>query len=262
MVAVTTSAVRNALDEAGLAIAQAIADDLELLAILHDCELSAGVLAALKAGSLEQQLSLRLASADSNAALTVLADAVASLPDALGDGAADGLAADYAEVYLRHTYRTSPTESFWLSEDGLDRQAPMLSIRALHRRHGVTMVDPYRRPEDHLVPELRFAAYLMAGRDATSGPSTATRFLDAHLLKWVHLFAARLVQRNAPPFYTALMVLTACYLEEARAHLTRMTGIAPPRVVVESGPPRTKARIEKSCGDPDPRYLPGIAPSW
>lgn len=46
------------------------------------------------------------------------------------------------------------------------------------------------------------------------------RFLDDHLLRWIiSLFAARLVEVDAPPLFAAMAVLTACYLDEARAHL-------------------------------------------
>src|SRR5690606_32071266 len=88
----------------------------------------------------------------------------------------DQLAVDYADVYLRHAYRASPSESVWLTEDGLERQGPALAIRSEHRRHGVVLVDPDKRPEDHLVPQLRFAAYLLASAPDGDGPSAAARF--------------------------------------------------------------------------------------
>lgn len=247
--------------DADLAVAKAMADDLELLAILHDREPSAELLSALHASPIQDQLSLRLLSSESRAALDAAAEAVAELPRFADAAGLDELASDFADVYLRHVYRAAPTESVWLTEEGIDRQGPMLAIRALHRRHGVTMIDRDRRPEDHLVPQLRFAAHLLSGIATEAGPSAAARFLDAHLLKWIHQFAARLVQVEAPPYFTALAVLTACYIDEARDHLATMTGIKRPPPIA---PPKEKTDLNAGlpdCGS-DQRYVPGVAPSW
>lgn len=111
------------------------------------------------------------------------------------------------------------------------------------------------------MPQMRFAAHLLSSDASDAGPSAAARFLDSHLLKWIHQFAARLVKVEAPPYFSALAVLTACYLDEARGRLALMTGISPPTsmtVVKEKGEKETGL---PGCGA-DARYVPGVAPSW
>lgn len=256
----TSAAVAVTPDERAMAIVRAIADDLDVLAILHDREPTADLLTALHASPIAEQLTLRLTTQEALAAIDAFVLAVGELPRFADAKALDQLAADYADVYLRHRYRAAPTESVWLSEDGLDRQGPMLSIRAQLRRHGVKLLDANLRTEDHLVSQLHFFAHLLASDAPGDGPKAAARFLDAHLLRWVHQFAGRLVQVSAPPFYAALAVLTVCYLDEARQHLAEITGIA--RAVPQpTGAPTTAGKAQQTCGD-DLRYVPGIAPSW
>ena len=145
-----------------------------------------------------------------------------------------------------------------MTEDGLDRQGPMLDIRAEHKRYGVRLADWNNRSENHLVPQLRLVARLLA--DAAGGKRSlepAVRFLDRHILRWSHAFARQLVRASAPPFYSALAVLTACILDEQRDRLATMTGIS--RTAPELFPSEQKLR---QPGPEDERYIPGVAPSW
>lgn len=238
------------------AILRAIADDLELIALLHDREPSAALVDAMRACPLADQLTLRLAGETSWQALEAMRAALADLPTELDAATLDTLAVGYADVYLRHVYRAAPTESVWTTEDGLDRQGAMLDIRAEHAAHGLRMTDAAARPEDHLVMQLRFVAQLLAG--ARADPEAAAHFLDAHLLRWIHLFAARLVHTGAPPLFAAVAVLTACYLDEARRHLAALTDVA----VAKPAPLPDGKRIASSPATEERPYLPGAAPSW
>lgn len=237
-------------------ILRAIADDFELLALLHDREPSAALIDAMRACPLADQLSLRLADAASLQALEALRAALLDLPAVIGPETLDTLAVGYADVYLRHVYRAAPTESVWTTEDGLDRQGAMLDIRAEHAAHGLRMTDHAARPEDHLVMQLRFLAELIAG--PRTDPEAAARFLDAHLMRWICPFASRLVHTGAPPLFAAIAVLTACYLDEARRHLAALTGVA----VAEPTPPPDGKRSAGTPPAEERPYLPGAAPSW
>lgn len=229
--------------------AAAVASDLDMLAALHDREPTAAIVTALQQAPLEDQLALVLVSEPSLAAFAAFALALDEVPCPVDDAALDELAAGYADVYLRYTYRASPEESVWLSEDELQRQAAMFDARDFYRRHSLVATDWAKRPEDHLVLELRFLARLLEKQDIAE----AARFLDAHLLRWVKRFAVRLVQAGAPNWYAALALLTASYLEELRDYLVELSGVAR-----KSEPERKKAASQPADGP----YVPGVAPSW
>lgn len=239
------------------AFAEAVSSDLAVIAALHDCELSAAVVAALQAAPAEQQLGLTLKSEAALSALAALALAVEELPKPVDQHALDELAAAYADVYLRFSYRASPEESVWLTEDGLQRQAPMFEVREWYRRNNLKATDWASRPDDHLVIELRFMSELFARAQDEAGLIEAARFLDAHPQRWVKRFAIRLVQANAPNFYAALALLTASYLDEVRDYLTEVTGHARP--APEPLKPKSQPPAD---GEPAAPYVPGLAPSW
>lgn len=99
-------------------LALALADGLELLAILHDREPTEEIfLGAPSRADWEAQLALRLTTSVSHAALTAFSAALADIPADCDAQTLDALAAGYADVYLRHAYRATPTESVWLTED-------------------------------------------------------------------------------------------------------------------------------------------------
>ncbi len=119
-----------------------------------------------KLGTIATQLGLVLGSVAGKASLDAMAEALDELPDVADQHALDELAAAYADVYLRHTYRAAPTESVWLTEDGLERQAPMFRCREFYRRHELRVTDWANRTDDHLVVgEDGMAFSLPAGRD-------------------------------------------------------------------------------------------------
>ena len=232
-----------------------VADDIELLASLHDREPTRAIVEAVRRAPIEEQLALRLRSDEAQNALSAFAAMVSALPADVDDSVMDELAAGYADVYLRHTYRAAPTESVWLTEDGLERQAPMFRVRDWYRRNGLVVADAAGRPDDHIVLQLRFVAHLLREKGTDEGLGEAARFLDTHLLRWVDLFAARLVHAGAPDWYAALALLTACYLDELRLHLASITGLA---IAV----PDRNVAPESSAEPPDAAYIPGVAPSW
>lgn len=239
-----------------LAFAQAVAEDLELIAILHDREPTEALIEAMRACPFEQQLAIVPSDPDTVNALAALKLSLDDLPSPIDSRALDDLAAGFADVYLRHTYRASPEESVWLTEDGLQRQGPMFAIREIYRRNNLRVTDWASRPDDHIVLQLRFLAHLLRAARHTGDLALPATFLDEHLLLWVKPFAARLIDCRAPDYYCAIALLTATYLHELRATLAEITGIAVPVAKrLEATTLPDAAALEKP-------YFPGMAPSW
>lgn len=253
----STDDTSKRLDGLERTLTDEVAVDLMLLADLHDREPTAEVIAAVKAGPVQDQFGLVLRSDPGLAALEALWLAADALPEPMTAAALDELAAGYADVYLRHTYRAAPTESVWLTDDGLERQDPMLQVRAFYRRHNLRVSDWANRPDDHLVLQLRFLAHLFRpGGETPPALEAAAQFMDEHILRWIRNHAIRLVQAGAPDWYVALSLLTTSYLEELREHLETITGMA--RVIPEA----KTGKEEQALDDVERPFVPGVAPSW
>lgn len=237
---------------------QAVAGDLELFAGLHDSEPTATIIEAVRACPIERQLGLVLMSEPGKAAAAAFTLAADALPKPMTAQAVDELAAGFSDVYLRHTYRAAPTESVWMTEDGLERQAPMFETREWYRRHDLVVMDWANRPDDHLVLQLRFLAHAIAKAATPADLADVANFLDAHLMRWMRKFAVRLVQAGAPDWFAAVALLNTSYIDELRDHLTSITGVARPVPVPQ---PKVKARPPAPTPEERP-YVPGVAPSW
>jgi len=194
----------------------AVADDLLLFALLHDREPDNALLTELKSMNFPSCLGLRLRSKPGLDAGKQMQQALSELTLPVEDGILDGLAADYADIYLTHGYRAAPNESVWLDEDNLERQRPMFEIRQWYRRHDLAAADWRRRPDDHLVPQLQFTAYLVRHVSGVEGLKEAVDFLDRHLLRWVLDFSSRVAGRCDSRFFAGLALLTGAYLDELR----------------------------------------------
>lgn len=245
----------------------AMQHDFELIAIIHDRELSAEIVEALKAAPFGSQLAIRFRSQAALSALAGFETAVRNLPQSIDHNVLDELAVLYADVYLRHSCRVQPTGSFWLTEDHLERQAPMLEMRTEMRRAGLRLTDWAGRTEDHLVPQMLFIARLLAQARNDGNLETVGRILDEHLLRWVRAFAAGLAKARGPAFYVALAELTAAWLDEARDVLAGAFGIARPagNEVCQAGAPRSRSNSNdprRSGPEAVAPYVPGAGPGW
>ena len=87
-----------------------------------------------------------------------------------------------------------------------------------------------------------------------------TAFLDEHLLRWLPEFAARVAARCATPFYAGLCIFTAGYMDEMRGLLADVLG--EPRPTPEEIEQRMKPASVHTVELPDPKFVPGSAPSW
>lgn len=241
--------------------ATAIAEDLEVLARLHDREVDAELIGTLRGRPVGQWFMLRLGDPAFDEAARLIELGLAELPDPPDAAALDDLAAEYAAIYLTHAYRVSPCESVWRDEDNLERQEAMFKVRAWYRRAGLTVPDWRRRSEDHLVSELDFLARLMRGAVDAGTAKMAAAFMREHLLVWIPDFAARVVARCRSPFYAGVALLTAAYLGELATVLGHVLGedmtAVPAKAEVPAG-----SRPVPTCGDPPSHVAPGSGPSW
>lgn len=200
-------------------LAAALADDAASLAALHDRELTPPTLAALKAVGFPDNLGLLPAGAAAQEAWRFMAAAVAALPSTPTGADIDALAAEYAAVYLTGAYGASPCESVWVDDDRLTCQAPMFALRDVYARAGLAAADWRRRPDDHLVLQLLYLAHALGRAGTAADRHALAQTLDAHLLRWLPDFAARIAGRASLPFYAALAAVTAAWCAEVRTLL-------------------------------------------
>ncbi len=230
---------------------------LSLLIRFHDREADQDFLNGLResdaAGFFADILPEKAAKADAKS----FADAIAALPDPLTDRMRDELAAEYADVYLTHSYRIAPTGSVWLTEEKLERQEPMFAVREWYDHYGVTVPDWRLRSDDHIVHELQFVEHLI-GLGTETATRDAARFMDKHIMVWVPDFCRLMSERCEQPFMIAGAKLTAQYLDGLRDLLEDLTG--EPRWI-----PSEKDKVvpySLSELSDDIAYVPGVAESW
>lgn len=237
----------------------ALARDFQLLALLHDREPTAELIESLRKVPARDWFGFRMRPQMAICACSLLDDALDALPAPVGQKTLDELAADYAAIYLIHTYRAPPTESPWLDKDQLERQEPMFELAKWYRKHGLEAGNRQLRSEDHIVMQLQFLAQLFStpGLDATSSFAEAARFLDEHLLRWIDSFTSRVASRCETPYFCGVVTLTHAYLEAVRDHFAECAGLQRPQ------PQPQQAAVASLMDDEEiAQYLPGIAPSW
>lgn len=241
-------------------IAAVLAEDAATLALLQDQELSAPLLAELKAIGFPDSLGLLPVESPCQAGFGMMRLAVSSLPDLPGDAFLDNLAADFAAIYLTGAFGASPCESFWLSDDHLVCQEAMFDMRALYAAAGLVVPDWRKRPDDHLVFQLQFLAHRLAAVASDGDWRSLAGFLDYHLLRWLPDFAVRAACRCDTPLYAALVILTDAWCQELRGLIAQHLGEARPSAEeIEE-----ILRSQRKSGVAAPaRFAPGAAgPSW
>ncbi len=234
----------------------AVAADLITLASLHHAEVDDVLLIDLDVQGFPDTLGLKLTQPTSMEASSIMRQALEALSAPLHAEQLDGLAADYAAIFLNHDYSASPYESVWLDEENLVMQAPMFQVREFYRRHGFGVADWRNRADDHLVIELLFIARLLQNEQADA-LGEAARFMDEHLLRWLPRFGERVAKRCTTPFYAAAGWLTSAYCDELRDALAEILGELRPST--EEIEVRMRPRAVQAA---PLKYVPGIAPSW
>ncbi len=235
-------------------LAQALAEDIEMLAALHDREPTAETLAVLREVGFPQNLGLLPDGEQAREAWRLMSVALEQTDAA----ALDLLAADYAAIYLTGAHGASPCESVWIDDDHLACQAPMFALREVYAARGLAAADWRKRPDDHLVLQLLYIAHaLRCAADADEWRRLAA-MLDEHLLRWLPDFAARVAARAETPFFAVLGRLTFAWCGQLRDLLAESLGEPRPtrdETEVRLGPQR---HVETS----PLAYMPGAAPSW
>lgn len=242
-------------------VAGALAEDFASLAVLHDAELDAVLIAELRRVGFPEGLAMLPHDDQARACVSAMAGALAVLPATPDAACLDELAADYAAIYLTAAYGASPSESYWLSDDHLVCQDAMFELRELYRTHGLAAPDWRRRPDDHLVYQLQFLARrleLVAGDDdwrALAG------FLDFHLLRWLPDFSRRVSERCDTAFYGALMLLTDAWCRQLRELIAGHLGEARPKAE-EIAATLASRRVVQVEAVPLQYFPGGAGPSW
>ena len=235
-------------------LAEALAEDAEALAALHDRELTAETIAALREVGFPHNLGLLPAGECSQEAWRLMAAAL----EETDPGALDQLAVDYAAIHLTGAYGASPCESVWTDDDHLACQDAMFALRQIYAAAGLAAEDWRRRPDDHLVLQLLYIAHALRRSDGSEELRRLAVMLDEHLLRWLADFATRVAARAETPFFAVLGRLTFAWCEQLRDLLAESLG--EPRPTREEIEARLKPqrRVEAA----PLAYMPGAAPSW
>jgi len=239
----------------------AVAEDLRQLAVLHDREPDAPLIAALREVGFPDNLALRPVSEEAEQSLRLMKDALDDLPQKPGRKDLDLLAVDFADIYLTHALQASPYESVWLDEDGLVMQQPMFDLREWYARYGLAAEDWRTRSEDHLSLQLQFLAHLLDGVQGESKAllQQAGEFMDEHLLMWLPEFASRVAHRCSTPYFAGVSLVTWSWCETLRDAIAEI--LQQPRPDLEAIKREAEARAAPELSEEAP-YMPGVAPSW
>ncbi len=234
-----------------------VAEDLNLIATLHDREPDATLLRELKRIDFPFCLTLIPEIGPGAQALFLLEEALAKLSVDVDQCTLDDLAADYASIYLNHNISASPEESVWLDEDSLICQQSMFDVRTWYKTYGLEIPDWRQRPDDHLVYELQFIACLLEKDSNLKTLEQATVFMDEHLLRWLGNFGERVLGRCDTQYFASIAALTAVYCEDLRDVLAEV--LEQPRPTREEIEERMKPK--QTTEESPVQFMPGIGPA-
>lgn len=234
-----------------------VAEDLMLLATLHDAEPDGILIRELKYQKFPSCLAWLSEAEAGRESAALIEHALSSLPDTPEKAILDELAADYAGIYLNHAIGVSPEESVWLDEDSLMCQESMFQVRGWYESYGLGIPDWRLRPDDHLVYELQFIAHMLTRDNRVETLGLAARFMDEHLLRWLGHFAERVIARCDTPYFAGIAAITAAYCEELRDILAEI--VQEPRPSPEEIEERMQSKQQPINSIPV-QFLPGMGP--
>ncbi|MGV0950673.1 MAG: TorD/DmsD family molecular chaperone [Azonexus sp.] len=247
----------------------ALVEDLDQLIRLHDRELDAEILAALKVAAFPNGLALCAADEAGRTAHSNMAAALHDMPTL------DELAADYAAIYLNNRFGASPYESVWLSDEHLACDRSMFELREIYAAAGWQVSDWRSRFDDHLVLQLQYLRQVLAsaatmetmarGHAATGprvDPEKLAVFIDQHLGYWLPDWAQRVSAHCNTAFYAALAELTYVWLLHFRELLGEIHDLPLPSREEMGALINRKLALDKAEIAPI-RFVPGIqGASW
>lgn len=222
------------------AFGQGAAADLHRLADFHDREPAADLLEGLRGQPLQDFFAVTLDRDDARQGFALMEEFLRAMPQPVDTGTLDTLAADFAAIYLNHTYRAAPLESVWVHDEPLVRQEAMFAVRRWYSAANVVQAPADNRDSDHLVLELHFLALLLDRASDEEGLRLALRFLDAHPMRWVPSFCSRVAGRCATAYYGGLALLTGAYLDRLRDLLGAYLDVPRPSYDKEAAAPDTR----------------------
>jgi TorA maturation chaperone TorD len=232
----------------------ALVEDLDQLIRLHDRELDAETLAALRTAAFPGGLAL---SAAGEAGETAYANMAAALRE---NPTLDELAADYAAIYLNNSFGASPYESVWLSDEHLACDRPMFELREIYAAAGWRVGDWRRRFDDHLVLQLQYLRRVLDS--AAVDPEKLAGFIDEHIGYWLPDWGQRVSSHCGTRFYAALAELTHVWLRRFRELLGEIHDLPLPSRERMGEKINRKLALDKVEIAPV-RFMPGVqGPSW
>ncbi|HRA63832.1 MAG TPA: molecular chaperone TorD family protein [Burkholderiaceae bacterium] len=232
----------------------ALVEDLDQLIRLHDRELDAEILAALKVAAFPNGLALSAADEAGRTAHSNMAAALHDMPTL------DQLAADYAAIYLNNRFGASPYESVWLSDEHLACDRSMFELREIYAAAGWQVSDWRSRFDDHLVLQLQYLRQVLAS--AAVDPEKLAVFIDQHLGYWLPDWAQRVSAHCNTAFYAALAELTYVWLLHFRELLGEIHDLPLPSREEMGALINRKLALDKAEIAPI-RFVPGIqGASW
>jgi len=193
-----------------------VAEDLLLLATLHDHEPDPELLLQLKSLDFPHCLTFVPDAGPIAGAVSLLNKTLSELPAHPDQNIMDELAADYASIYLNHKISASPEESVWLDEDSLMCQDSMFQVRSCFESEGLEIPDWRLRPDDHLVYQLQFIAHLLNKDEEIKTLEQVATFMDEHLLRWLGNFGERVLARCETSYFAGVAAITAANGEQLR----------------------------------------------
>lgn len=133
--------------------------------------------------------------------------------------------ADYTRLFVgTSTLPLSPWESVYYSEERLLFQESTMDVRRWYQRFGLEPINLRKEPDDHIGLELAFMAHLaqrglMALENgdelALNDALDAQRgFARRHLLVWVPLWCAQMIEYARTPYYKGLAQVLRGALDE------------------------------------------------
>ena len=244
-------------------LSSALVEDLDQLIRLHDRELDAETLAALRTAAFPGGLALSAADEAGETAYANMAAALRESPTL------DELAADYAAIYLNNSFGASPYESVWLSDEHLACDRSMFELREIYAAAGRRVSDWRSRFDDHLVLQLQYLRHVLASgatMETTAGPRVdpeeLASFIDEHIGYWLPDWGQRVSSHCGTRFYAALAELTHVWLIRFRELLCRIHSLpVPSREQISQ---RISRKLALGKADVAPiKFMPGAqGASW
>jgi len=241
----------------------ALVEDLDQLIRLHDRELDAETLAALRTAAFPGGLALSAADEAGETAYSNMAAALRESPTL------DELAADYAAIYLNNSFGASPYESVWLSDEHLACDRSMFELREIYAAAGWRVGDWRSRFDDHLVLQLQYLRHVLASgatMETATGPRVAPEelagFIDEHIGYWLPEWGQRVSSHCGTRFYAALAELTYVWVLRFREVLGEIHDLPLPSRERMGEKINRKLALDKADIAPI-RFMPGVqGPSW